>query len=116
MCRRSSTRSAVPVLEWREAARADLLSIVDYLSDDNPDAAQRLKDDIEAKAAEPPDHTRMGRSADRRLPLLAGRQRPSATFSALNCLPQSSRSPGRFATSSRWAGAGAGRVANRRPV
>ena len=32
------------VLEWREAARADLLAIVDYISDDNPDAAQRLKD------------------------------------------------------------------------
>jgi toxin ParE1/3/4 len=41
----------VPVLEWREAARADLLAIVDYISDDNPDAAQRLKDEIGAKAA-----------------------------------------------------------------
>ena len=30
-------------LRWREAARADLLAIVDYISDDNPDAAQRLK-------------------------------------------------------------------------
>ena len=30
-------------LPWREAARADLLAIVDYISDDNPDAAQRLK-------------------------------------------------------------------------
>jgi addiction module RelE/StbE family toxin len=38
-------------LEWRETARADLLAIVDYISDDNPDAAQRLKDDIESKAA-----------------------------------------------------------------
>ena len=37
-------------LEWREAARADLLAIVDYISDDNPDAAQRLKDEIEDKA------------------------------------------------------------------
>ena len=37
------------VLEWRETARADLLAIVDYISDDNPDAAQQLKDDIEAK-------------------------------------------------------------------
>jgi plasmid stabilization system protein ParE len=41
----------VPELEWSETARADLLAIVDYISDDNPDAAQRLKDDIEAKAA-----------------------------------------------------------------
>ena len=38
-------------LEWREAARADLLAIVDYISDDNPDAAQRLKDEIEDKAS-----------------------------------------------------------------
>ncbi|MDE8346341.1 MAG: type II toxin-antitoxin system RelE/ParE family toxin, partial [Acidocella sp.] len=30
---------------------ADLLAIVDYISDANPDAAQRLKDDIEAKVA-----------------------------------------------------------------
>lgn len=42
------------VLEWREAARADLLAIIDYISDDNPDAAQRLKDEIEAKAAKLP--------------------------------------------------------------
>lgn len=38
-------------LEWREAARADLLAIVDYISDDNPDAAQRLKDEIEDKVS-----------------------------------------------------------------
>lgn len=36
-------------LEWRQAARDDLLAIVDYISDDSPDAAQRLKDEIEAK-------------------------------------------------------------------
>ena len=36
-------------LEWREAARADLLAIVDYISDDNVDAALRLLDEIEAK-------------------------------------------------------------------
>lgn len=41
----------MPVLEWRDTARADLLAIVDYISDDNPDAAQRLKDEIEAKVA-----------------------------------------------------------------
>jgi toxin ParE1/3/4 len=39
----------VPALEWREAARADLLAIVDYISDDNPEAAQQLKDDIELR-------------------------------------------------------------------
>nr|WP_194957269.1 type II toxin-antitoxin system RelE/ParE family toxin [Achromobacter xylosoxidans] len=31
-----------------------MLAIVDYISDDNPDAAQRLKDDIETKAAQLP--------------------------------------------------------------
>lgn len=49
------------VLEWREAARADLLAIVDYISDDNPDAAQRLKDDIEAKAAKLPERPKLYR-------------------------------------------------------
>ena len=37
-------------LEWTALARADLLAIIDYISDENPDAAQRLKDDIEARA------------------------------------------------------------------
>ena len=49
------------VLEWRQAARADVLEILDYISDDNPDAAQRLKDDIEAKAAKLPEHPRLYR-------------------------------------------------------
>lgn len=52
----------MPVLEWRETARADLLAIVDYLSDDNPDAAQRLKDDIEAKASKLPEHPKLYRA------------------------------------------------------
>lgn len=43
-------------LEWRPAAIADLLAIVDYIADDNPDAAQALKDEIEARAARLP-HT-----------------------------------------------------------
>lgn len=30
-------------IEWLEMARADLLGIVDYISDDDPDAAQKLK-------------------------------------------------------------------------
>ena len=41
----------MPVLEWHPSARADLLAIVDYISDDNIDAAQRLKDEIETRAA-----------------------------------------------------------------
>jgi addiction module RelE/StbE family toxin len=46
----------VAVPEWRQAARDDLLAIIDYISDDNPDAAQRLKDEIEHKAARLPAH------------------------------------------------------------
>ncbi len=49
------------VLEWRAAARADLLAIVDYISDDNPEAAQQLKDDIEAKVAKLPEHPKLYR-------------------------------------------------------
>lgn len=33
-------------VEWKKAAQADLWSIVDYISDDNPDAAQALKDEL----------------------------------------------------------------------
>lgn len=51
----------MPVLEWHDAARADLLAIVDYISDHNPDAAQQLKDDIEAKVAKLPEFPRMYR-------------------------------------------------------
>jgi toxin ParE1/3/4 len=57
------------VLEWRAAARADLLAIIEFLSDDNPAAAQRLKDDIEdrvGKPSEPPKLYRAGRVAGMR--------------------------------------------------
>ena len=45
-------------LEWRPAAIADLLAIVEYIADDNPDAAQALKDDIENRAARLPQNPR----------------------------------------------------------
>jgi toxin ParE1/3/4 len=45
--------------EWREAARADLLAIVDYISDDNPNAAQQLKDEIEEKVSRLPEHPKL---------------------------------------------------------
>jgi len=51
----------VSVLEWRHAARLDLLAIVDYISDDSPDAAQQLKDDIEDKASALPKHPKLYR-------------------------------------------------------
>lgn len=50
------------ILEWRETARADLLAIIDYISDDNPDAAQRLRDDIEAKIAKLPGYPKRYRA------------------------------------------------------
>ena len=51
-------------LEWKATAVADLLAIVDYISDDNPDAAQALRDEIEAKVSrlrEQPRLYRVGR-------------------------------------------------------
>lgn len=56
-------------VEWAAWARADLLAIVDYISDDNPDAAQHLKDELQAKAACLPEHPwlyRAGRVAGTR--------------------------------------------------
>ncbi len=50
------------VLEWRQTAIGDLLAILDYIADDNPDAAQRLKDAIEARAAELPRHPQLYRT------------------------------------------------------
>ena len=48
-------------LEWRDTARQDLLAIIDYIAEENPDAAQRLKDDIEAKAALLPERPQLHR-------------------------------------------------------
>ena len=48
-------------LEWKATAIADLLAIVDYISDDNPDAAQALKDEIEAKISRLPDNPQLYR-------------------------------------------------------
>ena len=50
---------ATPRLEWRAQARADLLEIVAYIADDDPNAAQALKDEIEGKAGKLPDHPRL---------------------------------------------------------
>jgi toxin ParE1/3/4 len=60
--KRSSTGSVVPAVDWKETARADLLAIIDYISDDNPDAAQRLKDDIETKTSALASHPNMYRA------------------------------------------------------
>jgi toxin ParE1/3/4 len=51
----------VAELRWLALARSDLLAIVDYISDDNPDAAQRLKDDIERKVTKLLNSPKLGR-------------------------------------------------------
>ena len=52
---------AKPRLEWRPQARADQLEIVAYIAD----AAQELKDEIEAKAAKLPDHPKLYKASTR---------------------------------------------------
>lgn len=37
-------------LVWKKQARNDLVKIVEYIAEDNPDAAEKLADGIEAKA------------------------------------------------------------------
>jgi|TARA_R110000744_G_scaffold20818_2_gene54451 addiction module RelE/StbE family toxin len=51
----------VPDLEWKAVAVADLMAIVDYISDDNPDAASALMDDIQDKVFGLLTHPRSGR-------------------------------------------------------
>lgn len=51
----------MPRLEWMQTARADLLSIVEYIANNNPEAAQCLKEAIETKAGNLPDHPRLYR-------------------------------------------------------
>ncbi|MBS0342190.1 MAG: type II toxin-antitoxin system RelE/ParE family toxin [Proteobacteria bacterium] len=36
-------------VDWRQAAREDLLALIDYIAQDNLDAAVRLLDEIERK-------------------------------------------------------------------
>ena len=52
-------RSSVPDPEWKATAIADLLTIVDYISDHNPAAAQALKDEIEDKTSRLAKHPQM---------------------------------------------------------
>lgn len=46
----------MPDLEWKTSAVADLMAIVDYISDDNPDAALALMDEIQGKVEQLPAH------------------------------------------------------------
>ena len=49
-------------LEWKSRAVADLVAIVDYISDDNPEAAQALKEDIETRVLRLRDNPRLYRA------------------------------------------------------
>lgn len=54
----------MPELEWRQAARDDLRSIIDYIASENPAAALVLWEEIEAKIGrlpEAPELYRRGR-------------------------------------------------------
>lgn len=51
----------MPDLEWKATAIADLLAIIDYISDDNPGAAQAFKDEIEDKVSRLPETPRLYR-------------------------------------------------------
>ena len=46
----------MPDLEWKASAVADLMAIVDYISDDNPNAALALMDEIQGKVEQLPAH------------------------------------------------------------
>ena len=48
-------------LEWTALAVADLTAIVDYISDDNPEAAQALKEDIETRVSQLRENPRLYR-------------------------------------------------------
>jgi addiction module RelE/StbE family toxin len=50
-----------PSLEWKLTARVDLLAIVAHIADDNPDAAESLKNEIEAKAVALLEHPKLYR-------------------------------------------------------
>ncbi|GHF60871.1 type II toxin-antitoxin system RelE/ParE family toxin [Seohaeicola zhoushanensis] len=52
----------MPAVEWKAAAVADLMAIVDVISDDNPAAALALLEQIEGRVSRLADHPRAGRS------------------------------------------------------
>ena len=54
-----------PKFEWRQQAIDELVEIVAYIAEDNPDAAQELKDEIEEKAAKLPNHPKLYKPSPR---------------------------------------------------
>ena len=53
-------------LEWKKQARNDLIKIVEHIAEDNPDAAEQLADEIEAKTARLREHPELYRSGRKR--------------------------------------------------
>ena len=49
------------MIEWKKAAQADLMTIIDYISADNPDAAEALKNEINAKVSMLPERPQLYR-------------------------------------------------------
>ncbi len=45
--------------KWHPKARADLLELITYIAADNPNAAQALKDEVEAKVRALPTHPQL---------------------------------------------------------
>ncbi|GAA0345454.1 type II toxin-antitoxin system RelE/ParE family toxin [Bowmanella denitrificans] len=52
----------MPKIAWSKLAHADLSAIVEYISEDNPDAAQSLINDIVGKVEKLPSFPQMGRT------------------------------------------------------
>lgn len=52
----------MPELDWKALAVADLMAIVDYISDDNPEAALALMEEIQGKVAQLPMYPKRSRA------------------------------------------------------
>ncbi|ARP96728.1 type II toxin-antitoxin system RelE/ParE family toxin [Bordetella genomosp. 13] len=48
-------------LEWKQIAQEEFLQHIDYIADESPDAAQKLKDEVESKVNELPEHPKLYR-------------------------------------------------------
>lgn len=49
-------------VKWSKPASEDFLAIIDYISDENPRTAQLLKDEVQERIAQLPDHPRLYKS------------------------------------------------------
>lgn len=51
----------MPDITWHSLARRDLLVIVEFIADDNPDAAQQFKNDLDKKIRSLVEFPKLGR-------------------------------------------------------